>query len=232
MKILRLAAVLAATALASMASHATTVFSTDFESGTPVEVSNAPVGFTGFGWGNIGTMGYAAYGYGEHFYRSDGTVTILLTGLGAHTSVDIGAFIATIDSWDGEPPVGCCNPDRLKIDVDGTTVFDHSFTVFPGNIQSYGGPALVPAATNIGFSGWADQGYDLTGLPSLTGIAHTGSTLKITFTAYGAGWQMGDDESFAIDNVKIMTNAVPEPATYGLMLLGLGIVGGLARRRR
>jgi hypothetical protein len=36
---------------------------------------------------------------------------------------------------------------------------------------------------------------------------------------------------FAIDNVAISTPAVPEPATWALMIAGFGIVGGALRRR-
>lgn len=37
---------------------------------------------------------------------------------------------------------------------------------------------------------------------------------------------------FAIDNVVLSAAAVPEPATWGLMILGFGAVGGAMRRRR
>lgn len=35
----------------------------------------------------------------------------------------------------------------------------------------------------------------------------------------------------ALDNISVVA-AVPEPASYGMMLVGLGMVGGLARRRK
>ncbi len=35
----------------------------------------------------------------------------------------------------------------------------------------------------------------------------------------------------ALDNISVVA-AVPEPATYGMLLVGLGMVGGLARRRK
>ena len=34
------------------------------------------------------------------------------------------------------------------------------------------------------------------------------------------------------DNFRVTVNAVPEPATWAMMIVGFGMVGGLARRRR
>jgi hypothetical protein len=50
---------------------------------------------------------------------------------------------------------------------------------------------------------------------------------RATADIYGFGFV---DGSVVIDNV--VTSAVPEPATWGLMLAGLGVAGFVARRRR
>lgn len=52
---------------------------------------------------------------------------------------------------------------------------------------------------------------------------------RATADIYGFGFV---DGSVVIDNVVTATSAVPEPATWGLMLAGLGAVGFVARRRR
>ena len=39
------------------------------------------------------------------------------------------------------------------------------------------------------------------------------------------------EQAFEVDNVTI-TAAVPEPAAWGMMLLGFGLAGGALRRRR
>lgn len=49
--------------------------------------------------------------------------------------------------------------------------------------------------------------------------------------AFGPGGQRTNSVSFALDNLTI-GNAVPEPATWAMMILGLGMVGAAARRRR
>ena len=45
-----------------------------------------------------------------------------------------------------------------------------------------------------------------------------------------AGPQGFGDEGFGISNV-LLTGAVPEPATWGMMILGFGVVGAAMRRR-
>jgi len=76
----------------------------------------------------------------------------------------------------------------------------------------------------------------MTGDARLTGIAHSASTLQISFRASGSHWQGGSDESYALDNLTIRYAtsapgaAVPEPGS--LLLMGLGLVGLLAGVRR
>jgi len=47
--------------------------------------------------------------------------------------------------------------------------------------------------------------------PAFANIGHTSGTLVISWFADGAGWQGGNDESWAIDNVQI--ELVTEPVT-------------------
>lgn len=49
-------------------------------------------------------------------------------------------------------------------------------------------------------------------------------------TVYFSGWAGNGPYGAALDNVTI--TAVPEPETYGMMLLGLGLVGYMARRKK
>jgi len=48
-----------------------------------------------------------------------GKATLTLTDLPVHNLVDIKFLLAIIDSWDGQPPGGCCNPDVFNVFVDG-----------------------------------------------------------------------------------------------------------------
>lgn len=60
---------------------------------------------------------------------------------------------------------------------------------------------------------------------TLTGLVATGASTELKFGAYNA-------PSFTrLDNISV-TAAVPEPATYGMLLAGLGLLGVAARRRQ
>jgi hypothetical protein len=48
---------------------------------------------------------------------------------------------------------------------------------------------------------------------------------KVQLTQGGGG-------GFELDNATLGVGAVPEPATWGMMLVGFGLVGAIARRRR
>jgi hypothetical protein len=51
---------------------------------------------------------------------------------------------------------------------------------------------------------------------------------------YGIGIGPGraTNDSFGIDDLRFSSNSVPEPATWGLMILGFGAAGSALRRRR
>jgi len=92
----------------------TTVFSTDFESGLPVEFLNA---------GAVeSTQGYSGLGFGDNFLRNTTvpplTSTLVIQNLPCHTSVDINFLAAIIDSWDGFG--GSPGPDQFNVIVDGS----------------------------------------------------------------------------------------------------------------
>jgi hypothetical protein len=46
--------------------------------------------------------------------------------------------------------------------------------------------------------------------PRFGNIAHTASSLTVTWLAHGTGWQGGTDESWGIDNVEVLLNGVPD----------------------
>lgn len=77
------------------------------------------------------------------------------------------------------------------------------------------------------------------------GIPGNGNDIPATTTVYtdvlanaggvvipGMGWFPGDDVDLGTFSVDVNITPVPEPGTWALMLAGLGLVGGLAARRR
>lgn len=216
--------------------QAEVVFSTDFESGLPAQVSPGVAELTG-------VQGYAGLGPLEHpfagtFLRSPtgNEVKLTLTDLPGHTDISLGFLLAAIDSLDGTGtfPQG----DFLRITLDGVEVFRESFAnATESQVQSY-----VPAPggelarrVDLGFQGpgsyYTDSAYDMFLEPSLQKLAHSTSTAVFTFVMEGPGVQELADESWAMDQLTVSVTPVPEPSAGWLALAGLGAAAWLRRRR-
>lgn len=219
-------------------SYAIVAFSTDFNSGLPPEFS----GITTL----EGVQGYSGLGTGSNVFSggflrntsagNPASASILsLTGLPTHTSIDLNFLLAIIDSWDGSNYDYA--PDILNVKVDGSTIFSETFDIFGYFDQSYKGNergTTLTYDTARGFSSWNDAAYDMGLDPIFNNISHTSSTLTIEWFASGGGYQGGDDESWAIDNVQVILNAdpIPEPATMLLLASGLVGLAGFKKRIR
>jgi len=226
------------------ATHNVTVFNTDFESGIPAEISGP-----GFLHDSEG------YGTGDLLLNSSASpdlpTFLTLTDLPEHTSVSLDFLLAIINSWDGAD--GGASPDFFDVTIDGTTVFSEAFDNFVLESQTYIPPAgvlltprigpTVPISpdgfTNMGFDTgigqeefWGDALYSMGNEPAFKSIPHALSTLTVAWYSNGAGYQGGSNESWAIDNLRVVlggVNAVPR-VTNSSTLVNTQTTSGLVIR--
>lgn len=220
------------------------IFSTDFDSGVPAQLSGTVATESVGLYAGIGPAGNQ---FGGQFLRnatgSPGVAqtptTLTLTGLPVHTTLSLGFLFAAIDTWDGDfSAPGAPVPDYFNVTVDGAPVFRQTLSNYRDHVQqSYVPPAgvlLTPrpfpelgwqiGPTNgAGYPDFGDAAYNLGGDPAFRNIPHTASSVTIQWFADGSGWQGGDDESWAIDRVSVSLNAdsilaVPPAGGAGLAL--------------
>lgn len=154
-------------------------------------------------------------------------VVVELLFLAPHSSLDIAFLLAAIDSLDGTSQDG--TGDFFSVSLDGKTIFRQSFanTVFieaaTGMVtnlpQSYvPGPGVELARRReLGFTAgtyWLDSAYNMGLDQAFTGVPHSSSTATIVFTLNNDHTlAFDDDESWAIDNVRITVGDSPRLVT-------------------
>lgn len=118
----------------------------------------------------------------------------------------------------------------------GGTVKDSDFTYGFGNTNVAWNSQ--PNLNNQGFGTLSSllgggfttvTGDSAGGTKTIDPLARTGNVWLI-----GAAFANADSkiDAFKISNVTVNTTAVPEPATWAMMIAGFGLVGGTMRRRR
>lgn len=239
----KLAAV-TATLLSPGAAQATVVYSSNFD-GTTVVAAGVTANLSGAsvqsvqGLSGLGTSGNQFGGNFLSSYNSGSIATLTLSNLPTHTSLNLTGLLAALDSWDSTNG-GCCSPDLFVIRVDGNIIFSDTYAIALGTIHNILGLTDIGGGNQQrGFNGgWADAAFDLEN--ELQNIAHTASSLTITFSGEGGGWQGGTDEGWGIDNLVVSLNGVitqppvtgvPEPMTLSLLGAGLAGIGALRRRK-
>lgn len=199
---------LAGGGFAFSAASQTVVFSNNFDGTIPSQINPGVATLTDVqGYAGFGPVGYQ---FGGNFLRSPtgNTITLTLTGLPPHSGLNLDFLFAAIDSLDGTGtyPEG----DFLNVALDGTSFFRQSFAnATAAQDQSYVPPPSVQLARRIdlGFSGpgsyYTDSAYNLSADPVFHNLPHTASTAIFTFIIEGPGIQDLNDESWAMDNLRV-----------------------------
>ena len=235
-----LAAMAFAAVLAAAPAGAQVVYSNDFDGGV---VTGTGVGVTiDNGGESRGALAgtWNANGWKNNVLINSSinpitTTQFTFTGLGAHNSVSLGGVLGLLDSWDSSD--GNPAPDWLEVLINGTVVASLTANNASGSVTNAAGGNVIALHQQVDTNQfYSDTLVDFTNSP-WANFAHTGSTLTVGFRAAGAGWQGGTDESWGLDNFSVTlrngaTGAVPEPATWAMMLVGFGAVGGALRSRR
>lgn len=123
------------------------------------------------------------------------------------------------------------NANYLAVQPNGLITFTFaaaqtSFGLLIGTIDSYNSLSFTGTSGTQTYSG-----SDI--VNALGGSANGSTTRNVLFTGLNAFTTVtASDTTFsAFEFVPAVTAAVPEPAAWGMMILGFGLVGGVMRRR-
>jgi hypothetical protein len=170
-------------------------------------------------------IGFAAQAQSVHYQYPIETTPFVLDSAGA---VIVGVHPAGTQ-YDGNPAF----VDLFPFTINGPSLVSGIF-LLPGALSQYVTDPTVPAnlATPILFgiidippSQWSGYSTDSSSFFSLQSVLPNAGTYA--FLTIGVGGNGAGVYAALVNAVP-----VPEPATYGMALVGLGVVGWVARRRR
>lgn len=125
----------------------------------------------------------------------------------------------------------------LGFDVDGTTNLNAFVTEGGGLVFTFASPITAWGADFAAFQNDVIRSTITAGGVTVTPPAQVGSTgsfygfiSDVAFTTVTFAAVRND--GFSIDNVSFGGGAVPEPASWAMLIAGFGLVGAMARRRR
>ncbi|MHA6723417.1 PEPxxWA-CTERM sorting domain-containing protein [Sphingomonas sp. RS2018] len=226
-------AAIAATLAAAPAAAQTTLYSNNLD-GAQTAAAGVTAGITANG-ATLANDNVTAGGLSQNYLRNDtaGLTTLTFNGLSGYTNINAGFALALIDSWDSDN--GSPAPDYLDIFVNGAQVLQLTAANTSGNATRLGGGTQTAFGSYLYNGAFNDRIVDMSTATALQNLSAINGTLTLGIRASGAGFQYGNDESWGIDNIRLsgtaVNSAVPEPATWAMMMLGFGGMGYAVRRK-
>jgi hypothetical protein len=180
---------------------------------TNTDATNGTHRFLGeFGGPRVGRPGDPGYNQ----TRVDQIISLTLTNLPPHVALRLTFDLLVLKSWDGNSPM--YGPDRWALSVaEGPVLLDATFSNNPkvakeGSNQNYPQPQAPPrtgaARTNaLGYKFFGDSIY-----PLAFTFPHSGSTLKLDFHSSLFEGKGLADESWGLDNVRLVVESRLSPS--------------------
>ena len=185
-------------------------FHTNFESTLPSEITAGSWTLETMDSGSDGTYGDHGFSGSSFMITPDTkgtyTLTLTLTDLPTHTSIDLGFLLACINRVQ--------NNTAFSVEVDGTPVFSELVHWDPTSDWNPGAPATLFENLHLGYQDNPNFGYDWAvnmgflepGMHSagydFDAIPHTASTLTIEFIAF----LDKNNDRYAIDDLTVILN--------------------------
>ncbi|MBU1427182.1 MAG: PEPxxWA-CTERM sorting domain-containing protein [Gammaproteobacteria bacterium] len=167
----------------------------------PGHLSLVPNGYAGFQWNNFGS-----------------TTIDQVPGSGYETGTVSGSN--TIFNLGGTPASFSSASAFSLIDAFFTGAWNDGLQI---HVVATGGSNTYTKDFTVDTSGPVDIFFNWSGINSVSFFSSGGSpNSSLVNTGYGT--------HFVMDNLSVVSS-VPEPATYAMLLVGLGFIGFMARRR-
>lgn len=200
--------------------------------GNFIKLSRGPGGLTGSA--KTTATGWTTSGYNFVFQNGNTTES----GVSMWTASNHGS-----NTWDGTAPSGnfvAMDGDyktgAMTQTITGLTVgkvYSFTFNYAYAQQEGFTGDTIQHLIVGFGNSSFTTPNYDLasksfSGWSTYTGTLTANATSEVlSFLAYGNT----PVPPFALFSNVSITGSVPEPATWAMMLVGLGVIGAAARRR-